>query len=183
MGGGFHSRHYRTLWFNSAGSEEAEPKLRRRGRQTHAVSSSNSFCLVIWLQLRDCGLVKRRQEKWKIHVPLNTITSVNAAACLRQPFLMDCALLFLFFSFSLVCRLKRAQRFHFGTTAAEFGKKKLVMNLQWSQRGASCFLSLAFTLRSVQHNTKYRHWVYEIKSSRSETDRLVGEFYFQLVPL
>lgn len=98
----FHFCHYYTLWFNSPGSEEAEQKLRQRVRQIHTASSSNSFCLVIWLPLRDCGLMKQWQEKWKIHVLLNTITFVNVAVCLCMLFLMDC---------DFVCHLKWAGTF------------------------------------------------------------------------
>lgn len=162
MGGGFHSRHYRTLWFNSAGSEEAEPELRRRGRQTHAASSSNSFCLVIWLRLRDCGLMKRRQEKWKIHVPLNTITSVNAAACLRQPFLMDCALLFslfFFFLFLLFVALSERRGFTSARPRRNLGIKTSDESAMESKRSAlfplSCFY---FAQRSTQHRIPTLSW-------------------------
>lgn len=132
----FHFCHYCTLWFNSPGSEEAEQKLRQRGRQIHTASSSNSFCLVIWLQLRDCGLIKQWQEKWKIHVPLNTITFVNAAVCLCMLFLMDCA---------FACHLKWAEMFlvslHY--TGVEFGENG--MN-PWCcvQGGMDCFLCYSY---------------------------------------
>lgn len=77
----FHFCHYCTVRFNSPGSEEAEQKLRQRGRQIHTASSSNSFCLMIWLQLRDCGLMMQWQEKWKIHVRLHLLMQEYVCAC------------------------------------------------------------------------------------------------------
>lgn len=127
-----HFCHYCTLRFNSAGSEEAEQKLRQRGRQIHTASSSNSFCLVIWLQLRDCVLMKQWQEKWKIHLPLSTITFVNAAVCLCVLFLMDCA---------FVCHLKWAETLLVSLhhTGVEFGKTQWICCVSSRQEwAASC---------------------------------------------
>lgn len=153
----FHFCHYCTLRFNSPGSEEAELKLRQRGRQIHTASSSNSFCLVIWLQLRDCVLMKQWQEKWKIHVPLNMITFVNAAVCLSMLFLMDCA---------FVCHLKWAET--------------LLVSLHWSwiwenrmnllcfiQRGMGCFLLSSYFVIQIYLVKNKLSWTYMVKSSVS----------------
>ena len=115
-----------TLRFNSAGSEEAEQKLRQRGIQIHTASSSNSFYLVIWLQLRDCGLMKQRQEKWKIHVLLNTITFLNAAVGRSMLLLMDCA---------FVCHLKWAETFScFTSLHRSWISKKKKKKMGWIGR-------------------------------------------------
>lgn len=136
-GGCFHFCHYCTLRFNSPGSEEAEQKLRQRGRQIHTASSSNSFCLVIWLQLRDCVLMKQWQEKWKIHVPLNSITFVNAAVCLCMLFLMDCA---------FVCHLKWAESFSFHFTGGEFGKIKWICCVLFREEWVASCVAAIFLL-------------------------------------
>lgn len=49
-------------------------------RQIRVASSSDSFCREILLQQCDCGLLKKWQEKWKIHVLLAVIVFVNVAA-------------------------------------------------------------------------------------------------------
>lgn len=140
----FHFCHYCTLWFNSPGSEEAEQKLRQRGRQIHTASSSNSFCLVIWLQLRDCGLMKQWQEKWKIHVPLNTITFVNAAVCLCT--LFSNGLCFLFVTLSE----RRRLLFHFTTPELNLGKIGWICGVLF---GEECLLCRSSWLQIdlVQH--------------------------------
>lgn len=89
-GDDFHFCQSCTLQFNSPASEE-------EGRDT--ASSLDSFRLVIWLQRRDCGLMR---QKWKIHVLLNTIVFVNVAVCVCMLLLMDCA---------FVCHLKWAATF------------------------------------------------------------------------
>lgn len=90
-GDDFHFCQCCTLWFNFPASEE-------EGRQTQQ-ALQNSFCLEIWLQLRDCGLMK---PKWNIHVLLNTIVLVNVAVRVCALLLMDCA---------FVCHLKWAATF------------------------------------------------------------------------